>query len=172
MKWTFLPPDIHALVRHRATYQRDAAPPDDPKLVARERSGYLVSLEGEIGEWIVADELGLTPHRLNAHGGDEGVDFGLPEQRTLSVKSTRHVGGVLLFQCPEDFTTDIAVLVYVDAERMRGAIRGWTTRRVFMRDKQPFEQGRLGTEVCLRPGALAPIGLLVRWIEDRRRRTA
>jgi hypothetical protein len=140
--------------------------------VSRERDGYLVSLEGEIGEWVVADELGLSPHRLNAHGGDNGIDFALPEGRTLSVKSTRHVGGVLLYQLPDDFVTDVAALVYVDAERMRGAIRGWTTRRVFMRDKQPFERGRLGTEMCMRPGALAPIELLVRWIEDRKRRTA
>lgn len=172
MKWISLPADVQELVRHRAAYQRKAAPLEDPKLVARERDGHLVSLEGEIGEWVIADRLGLAPHRLNAHGGDRGVDFGLPEGRTLSVKSTRHVGGVLLYQSPGDFITDIAALVYVDAERMRGVVRGWTTRRVFMRDKQPFERGRLGTEVCMRPGALAPVELLVRWIEDRKRRTA
>lgn len=172
MRWVTLPADIHGLVRLRAAYQRKAAPATDPKLVARERDSHLVSLEGEIGEWVVASRLGLVPHRLNAQGGDRGIDFGLPAGRTLSVKSTRHVGGVLLYKKPDDFVTDVAALVYVDTEGMRGVVRGWTTRRVFLRDRQPFERGRLGTEVCMRPGALAPIELLVRWIEDRRRRTA
>lgn len=172
LKWLTAEPEEQLMLRARAAHQRRAATATDPFLVARERDGYDVSLEGEIGEWAVAKAIGLPLHPLNVHGGDDNIDFVLPGRRSLSVKSTRHIGGVLLYSTAEEFTTDIAALTYVryrtDPPHMTAAVVGWITRSQFAKRSVRFERGRLGTEVCVPAGALSPIELLVRWMEDRR----
>lgn len=170
-RWLVVPPQVLQTLERRARHQQDL-PRSDPKLVASEHGGYQVHLWGEIGEWAVAHRLGLPMHRLHAAGGDGHIDFTLPEGRTLAVKATPSFKGRLLFRDVDAFTTDIAALTYVREEPKRYLvyIEGWITRTQFLKRCEKFEPGRLGTEVCVRPGVLSPIGSLAAWIDDRRTR--
>lgn len=115
------------------------------------------------GEFAMAVLSGLRVDRKARPRGDNGIDFTLPDGRTMDVKTVLDERSGLYYNSDEDFRADVAVLAVLDSPTVDCPVvqlAGWTSRDRFRRFRAmvPHKQGPCPT---LAAGLLDPMGDLL-----------
>lgn len=115
------------------------------------------------GEFALAVLSGLRVDRTTRAKGDNGIDFALPDGRTLDVKTVMTERSGLYYNTEADFRADIAVLAALtvpDIACRDVLLVGWTTRERFLRLRSMVHH-RQGQCPTLAAGLLSPMGELL-----------
>jgi hypothetical protein len=130
----------------------------------KNNSSYSVNLMGRLGEIAAARILGLQTDDSIAPSGDNGHDLTTVLGRTVQVKTSTLPQ--LIFNAPELFVSDVAVLVkftgdkqlpHVDSEF---DVMGWVTRESFLANHYLHDYG-YGVRLVMDANQLQPIEELV-----------
>jgi hypothetical protein len=130
----------------------------------KNNSSYSVNLLGQLGEVACARGLGLQVDRTISPSGDNGHDLVTSLGKNIQVKTSTLPQ--LIFNAPELFISDIAVLVqfygdkqlpHVDSEF---DLVGWVTREVFLANHYLHDYG-YGTRLVMDANQLQPIESLI-----------
>ena len=83
------------------------------------------------GELAFAKLYNLDPTDVTVYA-DDGIDYILPDGRTVDVKLSTYKNGDLIFDSFDKFKSDIAVLVYGSYDESYVDIAGWVTKDQFI----------------------------------------
>lgn len=130
----------------------------------RNNSSYSVNLMGQLGEMACGKGLGLQVDRTITPSGDNGHDLVTPLGKNIQVKTSTLPQ--LIFNAPELFVSDIAVLVQFFGDKQlphvdsRFELVGWVTREVFLANHYKHDYG-YGTRLVMDANQLQPIEVLI-----------
>lgn len=120
------------------------------------------------GEFALACLAGLHVDRTARAHGDNGIDFTLPDGRTVDVKTVMAERSGLYYNTEADFRADIAVLAvldFPDIECRDVLLAGWTTRERFQRLRSMVHH-RQGQCPTMAAGLLSPMAELLEAIRQ------
>lgn len=102
----------------------------DPEREKRSRrdSNFL----GFKGEYAFSKLFELSPTDVTEHA-DDGIDYVLPDNRTVDVKTTGRMEGDLIIDSFDSFKADLAVLCFTTEKRSSIDFYGWITKEEFMK---------------------------------------
>ena len=83
------------------------------------------------GEYAFSKLFELSPTDVT-EDADDGIDYVLPDNRTVDVKATGRMEGDLIMDSFDSFRADIAVLCYTTEKRSCVDFYGWINKEEFM----------------------------------------
>lgn len=83
------------------------------------------------GEYAFSKLFELSPTDVT-EDADDGIDYVLPDNRTVDVKATGKLEGDLIIDSFDSFRADIAVLCYTTEKRSCVDFYGWINKKEFM----------------------------------------
>lgn len=127
-------------------------------------TSYSVNLLGRLGEMAVARVLSLQPDNSITPGGDDGHDLVSVLGKTIQVKTSTLSS--LIFNAPELFVSDIAVLCIFEGDKVlphvdgKFTVSGWIDRQTFLDSHYKRDYG-YGMRLVMDANQLKPIEDLV-----------
>jgi hypothetical protein len=130
----------------------------------KNNSSYSVNLMGRLGEMACARILGLHTDDSISPSGDDGHDLKTQLGKTIQVKTSTL--DRLIFNAPELFVSDIAVLVQFFGDKQlphvdsKFHVIGWIDRETFLANHYKHDYG-YGIRLVMDANHLQPIEVLV-----------
>ena len=137
----------------------------------KNNSSYSVNLMGRLGEVACARILGCKVDETISPSGDNGHDLLTVLGKTIQVKTSGLAN--LIFNAPELFVSDIAVLVQFFGDKKlphvdsHFDVRGWISREDFLANYYLYDYG-YGTRLVMDAEQLRPMEVLLNEISESR----